>query len=131
MLAVAAGVLALLTVPALAHHSFSSFWQLDKTVAVTGVVKTFKLINPHPEMTVEVTEADGRKAIWTITARGTGTGMIRGGWKKDWLTAGETVKVEGAPSKKEGAKAIAAGKITKSDGKEIWFGGGGGIPTGD
>jgi hypothetical protein len=57
--------------------------------------------------------------------------MIRGGWKKDWLISGETVKVEGAPSKKEGAKAIAAGKITKSDGKEIWFGGGGGIPTGD
>jgi hypothetical protein len=40
------------------------------------------------------------------------------------------VKVEGHPTRKAGARNIAAGKITKADGSEVWFGGGGGIAAG-
>jgi hypothetical protein len=129
-LAVLAGMLAMLTVTAQAHHSFTSFFDLTKTVEISGVVKSVKLVNPHPEMIVEVTEPNGTKVTWTITGRATGSGILRAGWNADTVPLGMNVKVEGHPSRKEDARNIAAGKITKSDGSEVWFGGGGGIAAG-
>ena len=123
--------LLLLGMPVLAHHSFTSFWYMDKTVEITGVVQSVKLVNPHPEMVVEVTTPTGQKEVWTITGRATGTGILKAGWTAETVPVGTKVKVEGAPSRKEGAKAIAAGKITKADGTVVYFGGGGGIPAGD
>lgn len=120
----------MLTVPAVAHHSFTSFWYMDKTVEITGVVKSVKLVNPHANMTVEVTEANGEKSIWSITSRGSVSALRAGGWKEDTVTIGMKVKIEGNPSRKEGAKGLAAGKITKPDGSVVSFGGVGGIPQG-
>ena len=40
-----------LTVPSFAHHSFNSFWDMDKTVEITGIVKSVKLVNPHANRT--------------------------------------------------------------------------------
>ena len=120
----------MLAVPGFAHHSFTSFWYMDKTVEITGVVKTVKLVNPHANMTVEVTEANGEKSVWSITSRGSVSALRAGGWKEDTVTIGMKVRIEGNPSRKEGAKGLAAGKITKPDGSVVWFGGGGGIPQG-
>ena len=125
-----AGVLVAGTVPASAHHSFNSFWYMDKTQTIEGVVTEVKIVNPHPEMKVEVTEANGQKSIWNITGRATGSGIIKAGWTEQTVPVGTKVKIEGSPSRKEGAKALAAGKITKEDGSVVWFGGGGGIPQG-
>ena len=124
------GMLLLAGIPALAHHSFTSFWYMDKTVEITGVVMSVKLVNPHPEMKIEVTEPSGQKSIWNITGRATGSGILKAGWTAETIPVGTKVKVEGAPSRKEGARALAAGKITKPDGSVVWFGGGGGIPQG-
>ena len=129
--AVLAGVLLVLTIPATAHHSFSNFWYTDRTVEITGVVKSLRLVNPHSEIGVEVTEG-GQPAMWYITSLATGSALKNGGWTAASLPAGMKVTIEGHPSRKEGAKALAAGKITKADGSVIWFGGGGGnIPQGD
>jgi hypothetical protein len=120
----------MLSVPAMAHHSFNTFWYMDRTVEISGVVKSVKLVNPHAQMVVEVSEPNGQKALWSITSRGSVSALRQGGWKEDTVQVGTTVKIEGNPSRKEGAKGLAAGKITKSDGSIVWFGGGGGIPQG-
>ena len=126
-----AGLLLLGTIPTSAHHSFTSFWYMDRTAAIEGVVTEVKLVNPHPSMYVEVTETGGQKSIWHITGRATGSGILRAGWTPETVPVGTRVKVEGLPSRKEGAKTLAAGKITKlADGSVVWFGGGGGIPQG-
>jgi len=122
-------VFLVLAIPAVAHHSFNTFWYMDRTVEITGVVKSVKLVNPHANMIVEVTEGAG-KSLWSITSRGSVSALRAGGWKEDTVTPGMTVKIEGNPSRKEGAKGLAAGKITKQDGSIVWFGGGGGIPQG-
>jgi hypothetical protein len=121
---------ALYTLTAQAHHSFTAFWYTDREVEISGIVKSVKLVNPHSEMLVEVTEANGQKAIWTITSRATGTGILKGGWTQDTVPVGTLVKVTGHPSRKEGAKALAAGVITLPDGKQVCFGGGCGIQQG-
>ena len=117
-----------LALPVEAHHSFTNFWHMDRTVMITGVVKSLKLVNPHPELVVEVTSEDGTVESWTITGRATGTGILRAGWNID--TVPVTVTVDGNPSRREGARALAAGRIIFEDGNEVWFGGGGGIPAG-
>jgi hypothetical protein len=127
--AAAVAIFGLVTMPALAHHSFNTYWNMDKTVEITGVVKEVKLVNPHANMTIEVAE-NGQKVLWSITSRGSVSALRSGGWKEDTVVPGMTVKIEGNPSRKEGAKGLAAGKITKPDGTIVWFGGGGGIPQG-
>ena len=118
------------TLTAQAHHSFTAFWHTDREVEITGIVRSVKLVNPHSEMLVEVTDANGTKALWTITSRATGSGILQGGWTKETVPVGTRVKVKGHPSRKEGAKALAAGTITLPDGKEVCFGGGCGIQQG-
>ena len=128
IVAVSTVIVLMVAVPTLAHHSFTTFWNMDQTVAITGIVKEIKLANPHASMVVEVTEPSGEKSLWNITARGSVSALRAGGWTYDTLPVGTTVKVEGSPSRREGAKGLAAGKITRPDGSEVWFGGGGGIP---
>jgi Family of unknown function (DUF6152) len=119
----------LVTVPAPAHHSFTNFWHMDRTVEITGVVKALKLVNPHSEITIDVPDGP-HKGVWYITSRATGSALRNGGWTPETLTVGQIVKVEGNPSRKEGAKALAAGKITLADGKVLSFGGDAAIPQG-
>jgi hypothetical protein len=121
--------LVVFTIPTFAHHSFTNFWYMDKTVEITGVVKTVKLVNPHSELSIEVTEGS-QASIWYITSEGTGSALRKAGWTPDSLPIGMKVTIAGHPSRKEGAKAMAAGKITKADGSVIWFGGGGDVPQG-
>ncbi len=86
-------------------------------------------MNPHSELTIEV--ASGPQAgLWYITSRATGTALRRNGWTPETLPVATVVKVSGHPSRKEGAKALAAGTITLPDGKKISFGGTEGIPQG-
>ena len=124
------GMCLLAAIPALAHHSFTSFWYMDKNVTIEGVVTELKLVNPHPTMKVEVTE-NGQKNIWVITARATASAILKAGWSAETTPIGVRVRIEGNPSRREGAKALAAGKIIRlSDNKELSFGGVGGIPQG-
>ena len=124
------GTWLMVTMPVSAHHSFTAFWVVDETVEVEGVVMQVKLVNPHPEMKIEVTEANGQKAVWIITATASGMSIMRAGWNAETVPVGMQVTIEGNPSRKQGVKALAAGKITRADGSVVWFGGGGGIPQG-
>ena len=124
-----AGLVAMLGLTVQAHHSFTSFYDMAKTVTVTGTVKQVKLVNPHPEMLLEVVEG-GQRVEWRVTGRATGTGILRAGWNKETVPVGLEVTVEGNPSRQDGTRMIAAGKITKADGSVVWFGGGGGIAAG-
>ena len=118
----------LLSIPALAHHSFNTFFDMSKTVQVEGVVKSFKLVSPHSEMVLEVTKPAGVET-WRITARTGAVNAKKAGWKvEDFI--GKKVKVEGNPTRKEGGTAMAAGVITFPDGKVVCLGGcPGGPPT--
>lgn len=125
------GIASLAARPAAAHHSFTAFWFMDKMEAIEGTVVELRMVNPHPTLTVEVTDAKGQKVVWTITARATATALVKGGWTIETLPRGTRVKVEGAPPRRAGTKALAAGAITRmTDGKVLSFGGVGDIAAG-
>ena len=105
---------AALAVPVGAHHSFNTFFDISRTVQIEGVVKTFRLVSPHSEMTVDVKDATGKEATWRITARTGATNAKREGWKvEDFI--GKRVRVEGNPTRREGGTAMAAGVVTFLD----------------
>ena len=119
------------TLPLAAHHSFTSFWFMDKTEAIEGVVVELKMVNPHPTLKVEVTEPNGEKTVYTITATATASALVKGGWTAETLAVGTKVKVEGHPPRREGTKGLAAGTITNlGTGNKLSFGGALGIAVG-
>jgi len=121
--AVVSAVLAVLAVPAKAHHSFNTFFDMSKTVAIEGVITSFRLVSPHSEMLVDVPDAGGKPVTWRITARTGAVNAKREGWKpEDFI--GKKVKVEGNPTRREGGTAMAAGVVTFADtGKVVCLGG--------
>src|SRR5688572_10926721 len=116
-----AGLLLVLSVPLYAHHSAVNFWYTDRKVEIEGTVKSVKIVNPHPEMVIEVIESNGQKSEWRISGGGRATGMIRAGWRDETLPVGMKVKVKGSPSRQKGAKALLAGEVTRPDGSVISF----------
>ena len=109
--------------PAIAHHSFNIFFDMSRTIAIEGVVTSFRLVNPHAEMLVDVPDSGGSPITWRITARTGPAAAIREGWKpEDFI--GKQVKVEGNPTRREGGTAMSAGVVTfAEDGRIVCLGG--------
>ncbi len=108
--------------PAMAHHSFNTFFDMSKTVQIEGVVQSFSLRSPHSEMMIDVSDAGGEVVTWRITARTGAVNAKREGWKVEEFI-GKTVKVEGNPTRREGGTAMAAGVVTFEDGRVVCLGG--------
>jgi hypothetical protein len=121
--AFAAAIALAVAVPAMAHHSFNTFFDMSRTIAIEGVVTSFRLVSPHSEMLVDVPDASGKPVTWRITARTGAVNAKREGWKaEDFI--GKKVKVEGNPSRREGGTAMTAGLVTFMDGgKAVCLGG--------
>jgi Family of unknown function (DUF6152) len=49
---------------ALAHHSFASIYDTGKSVTVTGSVREFQFVHPHPFLVVEIRGKSGERQIW-------------------------------------------------------------------
>ena len=120
--AILAVICVALAVPAMAHHSFNTFFDMSKTVQIEGVVQSFRLVSPHSEMMVEVPDASGEVATWRITARTGAVNAKREGWRPEEFI-GKTVKIEGNPTRREGGTAMAAGVVTFQDGRVVCLGG--------
>ncbi len=105
---------AVLAVPAFAHHSFNTFFDISRTVTIEGVIKSFRLVSPHSDMTLEAKDASGKLVTWHITARTGAVNARREGWKVEEFI-GKRVTVEGNPTRRQGGTAMAAGVVTFLD----------------
>jgi hypothetical protein len=83
-----------------AHHSHAPFYHLDQVVEITGVVKRFRLTNPHPELLLEVMGANGEPEEVMVYAQAY-AGQMRevGGWNNDSVKVGDTVTAAGHPGR--------------------------------
>jgi len=100
-----------------AHHSVATFFDLDKTVEVTGVVKEYRLVNPHMRMVIEATK-DGKPETWTLTGGVTGD-LRAAGWLPESVAIGETVTVSGPPARNAAFKGMYVRRLVKADGKVL------------
>ncbi len=104
-------------IPLQAHHNPTSHYDLNKTITVTGVVTKFRLINPHARIYFDVTPNEGEIQHWLAEGNAAAI-LLRRGWSKTTLKAGDTIKVFGYPAK-DGGHKVDWKLITLADGTEL------------
>jgi hypothetical protein len=115
---VAASGVGSLVVPARAHHSEAPFYDLDKNVEIKGVVTNWQFKNPHPFLYVQVTDEKGAKTEWVVEFVGP-VRLAKLGWSAKTFTPGETVTVNGHPSRAPGTHGISSASVARADGTVI------------
>jgi len=87
----------LLTAGAAAHHSAAAY-DIEKNVAISGVVKSFSWRNPHTLISLAVTDEKGTVVIWKFEGNGA-SNLVRNGWKRSMLKVGDHVTIHANPMK--------------------------------
>jgi hypothetical protein len=96
---------------AVAHHSFSAEFDSEKTTAFEGIVTKVEWTNPHVWVYVNVKDpATGQTANWGVEF-GPPHLLQRRGWKRDTLSIGTPVKVDGFLAR-NGSNRVNAKTIT-------------------
>ena len=120
-LAILALTVAVLGVPAMAHHSFAMF-DNTREVTITGTIKEFQWTNPHTFTWVDVANASGAVDTWGIEGMSPNY-LGRRGWTKNTLKPGDKVTVVIYPLKdgplKDGQKGGTFLRCTLADGKTM------------
>lgn len=106
--------------PALAHHGGSAAYDVDHPRTMTGTVKEFLFIQPHPLITLEVKDDQGAVSEWSVEMTAPNH-LIHFGWNGKKLKPGDQITVVGFPSK-NGLKVLNLRKISWANGDVIPLG---------
>ena len=110
----AAAVLVAAAVPAAAHHSISAVYDSRKPVTLTGSVREFQFVNPHPWIGLDVTDADGVRQ-WRLELDNRWE-LVDVGMKPDTFKPGDVIVATGS-SGRDGARAVYVLRLDRaSDG---------------
>ena len=82
--------------PATAHHSAAG-QDFSKRVELQGVVQSWRIVNPHGKLVVQVTDAKGTRDIELETH--SRNNVYRSGYRDGMVKAGDKIKVYIAPNR--------------------------------
>jgi hypothetical protein len=99
-----------------AHHSNVAF-AVETVLTATGTVKEWQWSNPHTWLIMDVDDGKGGKVEWAMEGRAPGV-LLRAGWSRSVLKAGDKVTVHYSPSK-DGSKVGMIARVTMADGKVL------------
>ena len=105
--------------PALAHHSGAAEFDSKKKVDLTGVVTKVEWTNPHAHFYMDVKDASGSVVNWNLELASPNV-LIRNGWHRNSVKAGDMVTVSGVQAKDSSFYA-SAGVIIFPDGHKLTF----------
>ncbi|MBZ5645125.1 MAG: hypothetical protein LAO19_20385 [Acidobacteriia bacterium] len=105
--------------PALAHHGGSAY-DTTHMLTLTGTVKEFQFIQPHPLITLEAKDDQGVVTVWSVEMTAPNH-LVHFGWSGKKLKPGDQITVTGSPSK-NGLKVLNLRKISYTNGAEIPLG---------
>ena len=88
---------ALSAVPLDAHHNFRSEFDINSPFTVTGTVTKVEWTNPHAWFYVDVADGKGVTTNWAMEM-GSPNALMRAGWKRTSMNAGDAVSVDGYKS---------------------------------
>jgi hypothetical protein len=85
-------------VPLLAHHAFSTEFDIKQPIKLTGTVTKIEWQNPHTWFYIDVKDDSGKVTNWGLEM-GSPNLLIRAGWSRDSMKIGDVVSVEGYRAK--------------------------------
>ncbi len=88
----------LVSKPVLAHHSFAAEYDSKKPVEFKGIVTRLEWINPHAWIHIDVKDESGKVISWACEL-GSPNLLMRNGWRRGSLKAGDEVVVNGSAAK--------------------------------
>jgi hypothetical protein len=117
LIAVMAILLSVTLLPsaALAHHGTSAY--STQVLTMKGTVTSYEFMNPHNEIRLDVTDANGHKTNWLCEA-GSLNYLYRRGWSKNTMKPGDTITIMGNPGR-NGSANLRLTKVVLPDGKEL------------
>jgi hypothetical protein len=84
-----------------AHHGVANF-DLNKDIALEGVITSVEFVNPHSWLHFDVRAADGTVTHMRCEMRGA-TVLMRSGWSPEMFKAGDAIKITGSPDRHDPA----------------------------
>lgn len=117
-LSAAAFVLLLLSLPAMAHHSFSAEYDAKKPVTLKGVITKVEWMNPHVYFYIDVEDENGKVTNWALEM-GPPNGLQRAGWTRNTMNIGDEVIVDGVLAKDGSHQANARSVTLAATGKKL------------
>lgn len=119
------GVVALVTVvyaaPLVAHHAFGAEFDRDAPIRLQGKIVRLEWVNPHTWIHIEVAIDDGEPEVWMVEG-GTPNVLLRRGLRRDCLTPGTEIIVDGYQAKDHALKRANGRDVTFPDGNKIFMG---------
>jgi len=86
----------LMTIPAVAHHSFAMF-DFDKTISCPATVKEFRWTNPHVTLLIEASPKPGDPPeTWSLELTSPGN-LTRIGWTHSSFKPGDRIDIQFNP----------------------------------
>jgi hypothetical protein len=107
--------------PTVAHHAFAAEFDADKPVKLTGAVTRLDWTNPHAWIYVDIKDETGKVANWGFELASP-NGLMRSGWTRFSLKAGDVVTIEGSRAKNGSNNANAQTVIVASTGQKLFSG---------
>ena len=106
--------LAVITLPAAAHHS-GAIYDDERDLNLHGTVKKVRWANPHVIIEIEVTGDAGETVRWAIEGLAP-SGLRSAGWSPQSLNPGDQIIASGNPARNANRKIILGHSIVKTDG---------------
>jgi hypothetical protein len=101
--------------PLLAHHS-SAAYDMEHPVNMKGVVTNMEWTNPHVFIFLNVKDDNGSVEEWRVEGNSPNM-LVRTGWKREMIKAGDQLLVNGAPAK-NGSKVMRLITLTLANGQK-------------
>ena len=101
--------------PLFAHHS-SAAYEMEHPVNMKGVVTNMEWTNPHVFIFLDVKDDNGSAEEWRVEGNSPNM-LVRTGWKREMIKAGDQILVNGAPAK-NGSKVMRLVTLTLENGQK-------------